>query len=450
MQPQPRQLVHRRVRRRLRRHTAPQIFSSRNHPVIKSNDRIAVVTQTANEQFDHDSNNDIQRLLENIDSQTERSIETQQSEGTNSILRKHITGRQRATIFFDERPFRSIASSNCCSLRTIHKIKACPLSALGLTWRQLKVILCDIQDSNLMNWFSNTNGIGDIVMPPVGFASRGGATGVFTVFHISILRFLLTHNPDLYPDEIKLVINFVDPSFDFSLSTLSRVLLKMGFDRKRPTRVIGQSDPLERHLFKLGIDQIATSIHQFVFFDESTNARGSLQRYTSRSPAKMQSLGSKPQSSLRVSVLLAINSTGIVDLNLIPGTVDRSSIGIFLLYFVLPKMNPFPQPNSILILDNARVHLIDDLVEYCWEHFNVVVIFLPPYSPDLNPIERVFGFAKACFKRLVGSYPQLRRTPYLLWLLALSQAQHVMHFDQLIHSTYNQNPDTGHIDVIVE
>ncbi|KAG0442363.1 hypothetical protein DMUE_0326 [Dictyocoela muelleri] len=49
--------------------------------------------------------------------------------------------------------------------------------------------------------------------------------------------------------------------------------------------------------------------------------------------------------------------------------------------------------NSILIMDNVAFHKGAELKIFM-ESRNVTVIFLPPYSPDLNPIENVFSSIK--------------------------------------------------------
>ena len=59
-------------------------------------------------------------------------------------------------------------------------------------------------------------------------------------------------------------------------------------------------------------------------------------------------------------------------------------------------MNPYPHARSVLILDNARIHHDNGLLEYL-DAFGVYVEFLPPYSPDLNPIETAFSFIKNYF-----------------------------------------------------
>lgn len=61
-------------------------------------------------------------------------------------------------------------------------------------------------------------------------------------------------------------------------------------------------------------------------------------------------------------------------------------------------MNSYPQKRSVLIFDNARIHHNNGLLEYL-DAFGVRVEFLPPYSPDLNPIEKAFSYIKSYLKR---------------------------------------------------
>ena len=52
----------------------------------------------------------------------------------------------------------------------------------------------------------------------------------------------------------------------------------------------------------------------------------------------------------------------------------------------------------VLILDNARIHHDRDLIEYI-ESFGERIEFLPPYSPDFNPIESSFSVIKSFLKK---------------------------------------------------
>jgi transposase len=68
-------------------------------------------------------------------------------------------------------------------------------------------------------------------------------------------------------------------------------------------------------------------------------------------------------------------------------------------------MNPFPGRNSIIILDKATVHHGGRLMDIC-DTAGVLLLYLPPYSPDLNPIEKVFSVLKSqakCYHLLTGT-----------------------------------------------
>ena len=57
-------------------------------------------------------------------------------------------------------------------------------------------------------------------------------------------------------------------------------------------------------------------------------------------------------------------------------------------------MNKWPLPNSVLVVDNAAIHKVDGIHEMIEEH-GARIMYLPAYSPDLNPIELAFLTIKA-------------------------------------------------------
>jgi hypothetical protein len=61
--------------------------------------------------------------------------------------------------------------------------------------------------------------------------------------------------------------------------------------------------------------------------------------------------------------------------------------------FQMPLCSPYPGPLSILVLNNARIHHNDDILALT-DHFGILIEYLPPYSPDLNPIEEAFSQIK--------------------------------------------------------
>ena len=57
-------------------------------------------------------------------------------------------------------------------------------------------------------------------------------------------------------------------------------------------------------------------------------------------------------------------------------------------------MNPYPGDNSIIIMDNAKIHHDTDLISLL-EGLGCHVVFFPTYSPDYNPIETAFSIIKS-------------------------------------------------------
>ena len=66
---------------------------------------------------------------------------------------------------------------------------------------------------------------------------------------------------------------------------------------------------------------------------------------------------------------------------------------------LLPHLLPFNGVNrrSVVILDNASIHHVVE-VEALIEETGAIVIYLPPYSPDFNPIEECFSKIKSFLK----------------------------------------------------
>ena len=69
---------------------------------------------------------------------------------------------------------------------------------------------------------------------------------------------------------------------------------------------------------------------------------------------------------------------------------------------------PTLRPGDVVVLDNLPAHRVAG-VQDAVEQAGAELRFLPPYSPDLNPIEMAFAKLKACLKRIAA------RTLETLW-----------------------------------
>ena len=99
----------------------------------------------------------------------------------------------------------------------------------------------------------------------------------------------------------------------------------------------------------------------------------------------------------RWSILPAIGINGYIDYEIIQGSFNAEKFNFFI-RLLLRKMNPFPGPRSVLVLDNVNSHLSEDLATMC-EEAGVRLEYLPPYSPDYNLIEESFSALKAWMRR---------------------------------------------------
>ena len=81
-------------------------------------------------------------------------------------------------------------------------------------------------------------------------------------------------------------------------------------------------------------------------------------------------------------------------------------------------MNPYPAKHSVLVMDNAHIHHNYDLVSAI-ENIGCRVLYLPPYSPDFNPIETAFSTLKSWLKRYRDIMDYF--DPMYILLVALAQ-----------------------------
>ena len=106
-----------------------------------------------------------------------------------------------------------------------------------------------------------------------------------------------------------------------------------------------------------------------------------------------------------------------------PMTIDGAMTGAAFLAYVEQVLAPTLMPGDIVILDNLPAHKPIAIREAI-EATGGCVLFLPPYSPDFNPIEMTFSKIKALLKKAAArsvhasgmrsatlSTPLLHRTP---------------------------------------
>ncbi len=81
-----------------------------------------------------------------------------------------------------------------------------------------------------------------------------------------------------------------------------------------------------------------------------------------------------------------------------PFVVDRPMNGVIFRTYVERALAPTLKPGDIVILDNLRSYKGNEARRLI-EARGACLLFLPPYSPDLNPIELAFAKLKALLRK---------------------------------------------------
>jgi transposase len=118
----------------------------------------------------------------------------------------------------------------------------------------------------------------------------------------------------------------------------------------------------------------------------------------------------------RYQILPAYDQDGVVFFRVFQGSTDAA----FFLEFMeqlLPHCNPFPGKRSVIIMDNASIHRGPEIEAVC-ARVGVKLVYLPPYSPDKNPIEEFFAELKAFIKKhwmVFEANPEYEFKAFLEW-----------------------------------
>lgn len=147
------------------------------------------------------------------------------------------------------------------------------------------------------------------------------------------------------------------------------------------------------------IASTTNNIDQFIFADETGVDNRSANAVYGYSLKGRRSHSSRTfLRGSRYNLIAAVDCDGLLVSHVLEGTVTADTFYEFFVNRLLPHTNPFPGPRSIIVLDNASFHRRHDLYPLC-DALGVVLVFLPPYSPDCNPIELSFRTLKAFIRR---------------------------------------------------
>ena len=219
---------------------------------------------------------------------------------------------------------------------------------------------------------------------------------VSSTIQLVVLHIVL-ERPGIYLREVQSQVEYLTGT-NLSISTICQLLHEQGFSRKKMRIVAKQRDDLLRAIY--AAEMALYNADMFIFLDETgSDRRNALRKYG-------YSLRGKPAVSHKLlirgqhlSTIACISMEGILEYETVDSAVNGDTFYDFVSFRLLPILMPFDgkNPHSVVVMDNASIHHVDGIAELI-AAAGALLIFLPPYSPDYNPIEEAFSKVKTLIK----------------------------------------------------
>lgn len=104
----------------------------------------------------------------------------------------------------------------------------------------------------------------------------------------------------------------------------------------------------------------------------------------------------------RVNAIGAILGMSFITLSLFNCSINSDVFYAWLVQDLLPKVTS----GAVIVMDNATFHKRSDMLKAIRDH-GCITEFLPPYSPDLNPIEKKWAQVKSIRRKFRCSINEL-------------------------------------------
>jgi transposase len=141
-----------------------------------------------------------------------------------------------------------------------------------------------------------------------------------------------------------------------------------------------------------------------VFIDETWASTNMVRRH-GRAPRGQRLRAGVPHGHWKTTTFVAgLRNSGMVAPMVIDGPINREAFVAYVEQVLVPEL----RPGDVVIMDNLSSHKAP-VIREAIEAAGAELRFLPPYSPDFNPIEKAFSKLKAHLRKAA------ERTIHGLW-----------------------------------
>jgi transposase len=209
--------------------------------------------------------------------------------------------------------------------------------------------------------------------------------------------------PGIYLREIQTEL-FEITGANVSCSTICKLLSSVGYTRQKMKFAALQRDQLLRSQFVSDVSMYSKDM--LVFLDESgLDKRNTLRKYGYSLRGRPPICCTELSRGRHLSLIASISTAGVNDCQLVEGGVNGDIFYEYVEKILLPHLMTFDgtNPQSIVILDNCAIHHVNETVQMMCS-VGALIHFLPPYSPDYNPIEYMFSKLKHTLKAIENDF----------------------------------------------
>ncbi len=220
----------------------------------------------------------------------------------------------------------------------------------------------------------------------------GGAPTALNDKQRAVLRAAVADRPDATLKELQEVLAHKG-RVTVSEATLCRELQKMNLPRKKKRFAASERNEKKRRAFRRKAK--IWDINQLLFVDEM-GSNVSLARLYGRAEPGQRVVDTIPAArGENLSTIGALALDGVRAVMSIPGAVDGEVYQVFVQQVLAPRL----RVGDIVFMDNVPTHKMVTIQEAITA-VGARVEFLPPYSPDLSPIENLWSKVKAILRAI--------------------------------------------------
>jgi transposase len=235
----------------------------------------------------------------------------------------------------------------------------------------------------------------------------GGHPAALTPEDLERLREVIRQQPDATLEECRQRLGA-----SCSLMTISRALNKLGLPRqKKVPRAEEQDSPEVQERRREFCEELAGIDPRRLVFVDECGANTAMTRTHGRAPRGQRVYANTPGRWESITLTCGLRLAGVTAAFTFPGATDTDLFETYVEEVLVPELSP----GDVVIWDNLKPHQSEAAIEAV-EAAGARLVPLPPWSPDLTPIEEMISKVKGSMRSAAA---RTKETVYAAFASAL-------------------------------